>query len=235
MATVNVADILTDFLFGAWLMMVFPVFVHFALAFCRAALHRHSSLGVATPWRPTRRGGSSSGGQESVKIEPYKGPPIFLDEPEKVAVAPTIVTRETIQGETRRRSESSARWLTIRTIALRPTAATRNFIRMAKVFIEGQFRKGRQEGEWKYYFDNGQLNRKSTFKDGKPNGSWEIIAPTAHCKPSAALRMACATANGSRTTTLARSQSAEEHYVAGEEDGVWKTWYPNGQLKAGRF
>ena len=35
--------------------------------------------------------------QDSVKIEPYKGPPIFLDEPEKIGVAPTIVTRETIK------------------------------------------------------------------------------------------------------------------------------------------
>src|SRR3990172_67692 len=35
---------------------------------------------------------------ESVKIKPYTGPPIYLDEPEQVA-APTIVTREKIEDK----------------------------------------------------------------------------------------------------------------------------------------
>ena len=39
----------------------------------------------------------SAPAQESVKIEPYTGKPIFLEEPEKVDVAPTIVTKETIK------------------------------------------------------------------------------------------------------------------------------------------
>src|SRR4051794_3424936 len=38
---------------------------------------------------------SSSGPQET-KIEPYKGPPLYLDEPQQVVVEPTIVTKETI-------------------------------------------------------------------------------------------------------------------------------------------
>ena len=36
----------------------------------------------------------------STKIEPYKGPPIFLPEPEQIAAAPTIVTTETAAKST---------------------------------------------------------------------------------------------------------------------------------------
>ena len=35
--------------------------------------------------------------QDPVKIEPYTGKPIFLEEAEKVAVAPTIVTKQKLE------------------------------------------------------------------------------------------------------------------------------------------
>jgi len=30
-----------------------------------------------------------------------------------------------------------------------------------------------------------------------------------------------------------KKPKSEEHYIAGERDGVWKAWYANGQQKPG--
>ena len=37
---------------------------------------------------------------------------------------------------------------------------------------QGKIIDGKEEGEWLYYFDNGQLKVKSNYKDGKPEGEW---------------------------------------------------------------
>ncbi|HVT27987.1 MAG TPA: hypothetical protein VHE81_08230, partial [Lacipirellulaceae bacterium] len=103
--------------------------------------------------------------QESVKIKPYTGPPIFLPEPEHVNVEPSIVNRETLRQKlgAGRLEQAVAHYSDNSYAADGPY---REFYPNDKVFIDGQFRKGRQEGEWKYYFDNGKLNRKISFKDG---------------------------------------------------------------------
>ncbi len=111
--------------------------------------------------------------EESIKIKPYTGKPIFLDEPEKVVVSPTMTRRETIKEKLGDgRVEREVAHYSDNTFAA--DGSYKEFYPNDKAFIEGQFSKGRQEGEWKYYFDNGELNRTVTFKDGKPNGNWEI-------------------------------------------------------------
>ena len=37
---------------------------------------------------------------------------------------------------------------------------------------QGKVKDGKKDGEWLYYFDNGQLKVKSNYKDGKPEGEW---------------------------------------------------------------
>src|SRR5262249_5174946 len=91
---------------------------------------------------------SSSGGQQdSVKIEPYTGPAILLEEPEKVNVAPTVVTRQTIKDKLGDGSvEREVAHYSDNSIAA--DGSYKEFHPNGKPFIEGQFRKGRQEGEW---------------------------------------------------------------------------------------
>jgi antitoxin component YwqK of YwqJK toxin-antitoxin module len=174
--------------------------------------------------------GSGSSGQESVKIEPYTGPPIFLEEPEKVAVAPTIVTKETlkeklgdgrVEREVARYSDNS----------FAAEGSYKEFHPNGKVFIEGQFRKGRQEGEWKYYFDNGQLNRTAAFKAGKPNGSWSINRADGTLQAKRGFKDGKRDGEWITYDDTGKKPKSEEHYIAGEQDGVWKSWYPNGQLR----
>src|SRR6476659_4709886 len=88
-----------DSLFGAWRMMVFSGFWQSRMRFfalLASAFVAWSGRALAADPPPR---GSSSGRQDAVKIEPYKGPPIFLAEPEKLAVTPTIVTRETVKDK----------------------------------------------------------------------------------------------------------------------------------------
>jgi antitoxin component YwqK of YwqJK toxin-antitoxin module len=168
--------------------------------------------------------------QDSVKIEPYTGKPIFLDEPEKVAVAPTVVTRQKLEEKLGDgRVEREVAHYSDNSFAA--DGSYKEFYPNGKAFIEGQFRKGRQEGEWKYYFDNGQLNRKATFKDGKPNGNWEINRADGTLLAKRGFKDGVRDGDWISYDDTGKKQMREEHYVAGQEDGVWKTWYPNGQQR----
>jgi antitoxin component YwqK of YwqJK toxin-antitoxin module len=172
---------------------------------------------------------SPRGQQESVKIEPYKGPPIFLDEPEKIGVAPTIVTKETIKEKLGDgRVEREVAHYSDNSFAA--DGSYKEFYPNGKPFIEGQFHKGKQEGEWKYYFDNGQLNRKAMYKDGKPNGSWEITRADGTLQAKRGFKDGLRDGEWIMYDDTGKKPKSEEHYIAGERDGVWKSWYPNGEL-----
>jgi len=169
---------------------------------------------------------------ESVKIKPYTGPPIYLDEPEQVA-APTIVTREKIEDE----YEDSGKLRTEREVArfsdnhFEADGIYREFYPNGQVFVEGKFRRGRQEGEWTYYFDNGKINRKATFKNGQPDGPREIFRADGTLVSKRGFREGRRDGEWTTYDKAGKQPLHEEHYVDGKPDGVWKTWYPDGQLK----
>lgn len=169
--------------------------------------------------------------KESVKIEPYTGPPIFLEEAEQVAV-PTIVRRETI---TEKNKDDSVR--IEREIAhfsdnhFEADGNYREFYPNGKIFCEGKYVRGRQNGEWAFYYDSGQLNRKATFKDGKPDGVREVF------RADGTLSSKRGFIDGQRDGDWivydkdGKTPLSEEHYDNGKPDGTWKYWHPNGKLK----
>ena len=79
-----------------------------------------------------------------------------------------------------------------------------------KLFVEGQYRRGRQHGEWTFYFDNGQVNRKATYNNGQPEGAWEVFR-----------------ADG----TLAAKRS----FKNGLRDGTWVTFDDSGKKEVVRL
>jgi antitoxin component YwqK of YwqJK toxin-antitoxin module len=183
-------------------------------------------LGLAASCGQALAAAPASG--ESGKIEP--GTAIYLDEPEKVGINPKIVTRETIKEKLGDgRVEREVAHYSDNSFAA--DGSYREFHPNGKPFIEGQFRKGKQEGEWKYYFDNGQLNRTANFKDGKPNGSWEIKRADSTLQAKRGFKDGLRDGEWITYDDTGKKPKSEEHYVAGEQDGVWKFWYPNGQLK----
>jgi antitoxin component YwqK of YwqJK toxin-antitoxin module len=173
---------------------------------------------------------SAKGKDSPSVVEPYKGAPIYLEEPSQVVVEPTIVSKQKIneqhgdgkvEREVARYSDNS----------FAAEGSFKEFYPNGKIFIEGQFRKGRQEGEWKYYFENGQLNRKMTFKDGKANGSWDVFHADGTLSAKRSFKDGLRDGTWISYDDTGKKMRSEEHYVAGEEDGTWKYWFPNGQLK----
>lgn len=179
---------------------------------------------------PGTAAGSSS--DNTTKIEPYTGPPVYLEEPEQIA-KPTIVTRESIpekyeDGKTLRIEREVAHYSDNNFAA---DGKYREYYPTGKPFIEGQFANGRQTGEWTYYFDNGQVNRKATFNDGKPNGSWEVHRADGTLAAKRGFKDGLRDGDWITYDATGKQPLTEEHYVNGEEDGVWKVWFPSGKLK----
>jgi antitoxin component YwqK of YwqJK toxin-antitoxin module len=170
--------------------------------------------------------------QESVKIEPYTGPPIFLEEREQIA-APTIVTRESLKekyddSDTLRVEREIAHYSDN---SFAPDGKYREFHPNGKPFIEGQFKAGKQDGEWTYYFENGQVNRKASYKDGKLDGSWDIFRADGTLASKRGFKAGLRDGAWITYDASGKQPLAEEHYADGKQDGVWKLYYPNGKLK----
>ena len=68
----------------------------------------------------------------------------------------------------------------------------------------GKISKGKPEGEWLYYHENGQLGIKEYYKDGKLEGEWLYYE------------------NGQLKT--------KSNYKDGKADGEYLSYYDNGQL-----
>jgi antitoxin component YwqK of YwqJK toxin-antitoxin module len=184
------------------------------------------------PAKPTASSSlSDSAPHEGIKIEPYTGPPIYLEEQEQVA-APTIVTRENLpekydDGKTMRVEREVAHYSDNNFAA---DGKYREYHPNGKPFIEGQFKAGRQTGEWTYYFENGQVNRKATYVDGKPNGSWEVFRADGTLSAKRGFKDGVRDGEWITYDATGKQPLAEEHYANGEEDGVLKVWFPNGKL-----
>jgi antitoxin component YwqK of YwqJK toxin-antitoxin module len=184
----------------------------------------------AAPAKSDSPGNKSA--QERVTIQPYNGPPIFLDERE-VIVPPSMVGREKITEK----FDGSDKVRVEREVAkfsdnhYEPDGLYREYYPNGQTFAEGTFSRGRQQGEWTYYHENGKVNRKATYKDGQPDGAWEVY------RADGTLAAKRAYDDGKRDgewivyNDKGDAPLREEHYADGKRDGVWKVWFPNGKLK----
>jgi antitoxin component YwqK of YwqJK toxin-antitoxin module len=169
--------------------------------------------------------------KDSVKIKPYTGPPIYLDEPdqgvEPVLVSTKVETEKFKDGKVRIEREISL----FSDNHYEANGIYREYYPNGQVFVEGQYKRGRQDGEWTFYYDNGKLNRKAKYDNGKPDGPRDIF------RADGTLLAKRNFANGVRDgewvtyDATGKTPIAEEHYNKGKEDGVWKFWYPNGKQR----
>jgi antitoxin component YwqK of YwqJK toxin-antitoxin module len=170
--------------------------------------------------------------QDTVKIEPYKGPPIFLPEAKQVA-KPKIVTRETIKekyedDKTLRVEREVAKYSDE---SFKADGKYKEYHPNGKPFIEGQFKEGNQEGEWTYYFDNGQINRKAIYKDGKPDGSWDTFRADGTLQAKRSFKEGLRDGEWITYDDTGKIPLTEEHYAKGEPDGVVKVYFPSGKIR----
>ena len=71
--------------------------------------------------------------------------------------------------------------------------------------VKGNYKDGKEEGIWEFYYDNGQIYSKTTYKNGRLNGDYEEYL-----------------SNGQLERKLT--------YKNGKLDGVWLEYYENGKL-----
>jgi antitoxin component YwqK of YwqJK toxin-antitoxin module len=72
--------------------------------------------------------------------------------------------------------------------------------------MEGEYQNGKEEGEWRNFWDNGVIKNKSTFKNGKLNGDWFSYTPQ-------------------------KTLIVEGKYQNDLKTGEWRDYYNNGRLK----
>jgi antitoxin component YwqK of YwqJK toxin-antitoxin module len=169
--------------------------------------------------------------KERVTVQPYTGPPIYLDEVEQLT-APTIINRQTDARDKFKDGKVRIE----RQIAIfsdnhiEADGTYKEYYPNGQLFVEGTYKRGRQDGEWKFYFDNGKLNRTAVFKDGKPDGPRDVFR--ADGTLSAKRGFADGLRDGDWITydATGKNPTAEEHYAKGKPTGVWKYWHPNGKL-----
>ena len=78
--------------------------------------------------------------------------------------------------------------------------------------VQGNYKRGKKEGEWVSYDDNGQLSGKGSFKNGKRDGEWVYY----HDK----------------------QLWSKGSYKNGKKEGEWIAYHDNGTVKeewAGTF
>jgi antitoxin component YwqK of YwqJK toxin-antitoxin module len=165
--------------------------------------------------------------KESVKIQPYTGPPIYLDEPEEV-IEPAIVRHETKKDE---KAGIEREIAIFSDNHIEADGLYREHYPNGKVFVEGRFKRGRQNGEWTFYHDNGQINRKAAYKDGKPDGPRDIYRADGTLWAKRGFRDGLRDGEWITYDETGKKPLAEERYDNGKADGVWKYWHPNGQQK----
>ena len=150
---------------------------------------------------------ASIGEQESVKIDPYTGPAIYLPEPDHVKVEPTIVNRETLRKNSAM-AASSDRSPTTPIIALPPTVRITNTIPTTKCSSKASSARGTRRASGNITSTTASSTAKQPTKTESSMAIGKCSAPMARCKPNAGLRTVCATASGLPTTTPERSHCA---------------------------
>jgi antitoxin component YwqK of YwqJK toxin-antitoxin module len=189
--------------------------------------------GALAQTEAARRGGTQTiqSLEERVRIEPYTGPPIFLEE-KRVIAPPTISRREVTTDK-----YEDGKIRVERQVAkfsdehFESDGFYREFYPDGKPFIDGQFVRGRQDGQWTYWYDNGQTNRKVSFRNGQLHGAWEIYQRNGSLLATREYDNGLRHGQWVTYDQTGQQPLREEHYDKGTSEGVWKTWYPNGKLQ----
>jgi antitoxin component YwqK of YwqJK toxin-antitoxin module len=168
---------------------------------------------------------------QKVTVQPYDGPPIYLDEP-KVIAAPQVVRHEMIPEKypdgTLRVERQVAHFSDNH---IEADGAYREFYPNGKLFVEGQYQRGRQHGEWTYYFEDGKVNRKVIYNNGQPDGAWDVFRADGTLLAKRSFKNGIRDGEWITYDETGKKPLREEHYVKSKADGVWKVWFPSGKLK----
>lgn len=108
--------------------------------------------------------------------------------------------------------------------------------RNGNIVVQGSFKKGLPNGNWKHYSENGTLKVEENYKKGNLNGIHkEFDDKEQLIKQCEYLKFQVLCNNYKYVKTYYSNRKIEEEYTLKNGimvDGEWKTYYNNGQLKS---
>ena len=112
----------------------------------------------------------------------------------------------------------------------KPIGKWRYYFEEKKVEIEGSYtRKGEKDGEWLWYYSNGNLLSKETYSAGLLDGenfSLNVNGDTLECG------LFSEGQEEGKWYYINDSVKIVGNYSEGKKEGVWKTYYASGKLKS---
>lgn len=181
--------------------------------------------------------GASENGEtlkrESVEIEPYKGPPIFLDEPPDPLPATVVVSKQMVPQNYPDGSPYIRRQVTkYSDDRVVNDGSYREYYQNGQLFVEGHYDAGEQDGEWTYWHENGQKRRTVVYDHGLLNGSWEVYRADGTLEKKKEFKNG--KPNGEWTTYDETGQELRQvmNYLDGKPNGTWKAWYDSGPQRS---
>jgi antitoxin component YwqK of YwqJK toxin-antitoxin module len=170
--------------------------------------------------------------RESVTVEPYTGPPIFL--PEKEAPpAPTEVESRVVkenfpETDTVRFERGVVRYSDDSIVSHGPH---KEYYSSGELYVEGEFDHGKAVGKWTYHHPNGKIAKEVTYKAGRPDGEVKVYNEEGEL---VSRREYIAGARHGVWQTYSEDgeqKLLEQTYKEGKPDGDFRTWFKNGQLR----
>jgi antitoxin component YwqK of YwqJK toxin-antitoxin module len=176
--------------------------------------------------------GADTTTRESVTIEPYTGPPIYLPEgeaPPPPTEVESRVVKENFPGTETVRFER--RVVKFSDDSIVSDGPHKEFFSNGQLYVEGEFAKGKAIGKWVFHHPNGKVAKEVTYKDGRPDGEVKLFNEEE--KLVARREYAAGLRSGTWETYSddGEQKLREENYKDGKADGPFRTWYTNGQLR----
>ncbi len=188
-------------------------------------------IASVAPAQQAEQGGSSPQ-RETVEIEPYTGPPIFLPKvtpppPPKEVESRTIKEKfpdsETVRFERRvvKYSDNS----------ILSDGPHKEYYSSGQLYVEGEFDKGKAAGTWTYYHANGTVAKEVTYKQGKPDGELLIYSEEGKLVAKREYTLGRRAGTWDTYTSDGTQKIRQENYQDGKANGEFKVWFASGQLR----
>jgi antitoxin component YwqK of YwqJK toxin-antitoxin module len=189
-----------------------------------------AQTGVETAAPPAEE--KTGGGPESLRIEAYTGPPIYLEEqeapPPPTEVETRTVTEKYPESDQVRFERSVVKYSDD---TVRSDGVAKEFYKDGTPYYEGQFKGGYPSGQWVYYHPNGKVAKKVTYVDGLPDG--EVLSFSPDEKPIATRSYKAGKRDGKWLTYAedGKTTTRLETYSGGLPSGPWVAYYSDGQVR----
>ncbi len=170
--------------------------------------------------------------RESVIIQPYKGPPIYLNEPPVPPPATIVAERKPHETKYKDGTIHIERQITrYSDDRIENDGMYREYFPNGQLFVEGEYVKGEQQGKWVYWHDNGQQCRTVNYQNGLPDGSWAVSRADGTLDSKRSFEAGKRDGEWINYDNTGELKLNLSNYRDGQPHGIWNEWFPSGQQK----